>query len=60
MSGFLVKEGHKVTNLKRRYFVLKSDSSTIYYFKSDKVIDKEPLGTIELKDAELDDQLFFK
>jgi len=59
ISGYLVKEGHKVTNLKHRFFILKSDSSIIYYYKSEQATNEEPLGTIELKNCEVDDTKFY-
>jgi hypothetical protein len=58
-SGYLVKEGHNVASLKKRWFKLAADSSVIFYYKTE-MNTKEPLGTIELKNCEVDDTRFFK
>jgi protein-tyrosine phosphatase len=46
-GGFLVKQGHKVKNWKRRWFVLHAD--TLSYYKSPKEI--KPLGIIKVDEV---------
>jgi len=47
LAGYLTKEGHKIKNWKRRYFILKDN--LLYYFKDRK--DKNPVGVIVLDRA---------
>ena len=62
MEGFLYKKGHVRRNWKERYFILKPQPPTIFYYeKKPKNVDKaEPLGTIPLHKVCISLSFFFK
>lgn len=51
MEGWLQKEGHRVKNWKKRYFVLRGGK--LYYFASDKKLDSERKGTFDILGCEV-------
>lgn len=50
-EGWLQKEGHRVKNWKKRYFVLRGGK--LYYFASDKKLDSERKGTFDVVGCEV-------
>ena len=51
-AGYLQKMGANIPELKRRFFVLKPESSLYYYLSPN---DKEPRGKIDLEGSRIDD-----
>jgi hypothetical protein len=51
MEGWLSKEGHRVKNWKKRYFVLRGGK--FYYFTSEKKLDSERKGVFDILGCEV-------
>jgi Ran GTPase-activating protein (RanGAP) involved in mRNA processing and transport len=50
-EGWLIKEGQKVKNWRKRYFVLRG--SKLYYFKNDKKLESDLKGTFDIYGCEV-------